>query len=425
VNPRKIWLIAKREYIVNFRRKSFLFTAFGMPLLVVVIMVVVMSMITSSLEDTSGYKSVGVVDHAGVFVSASGAKLAELSKPFALLDTDNQAADMLQKGQIDGYYVLPKDFMTVGSVEAFYRQTLALNEGLRAKFNEAIKQALSTRLDNPAAALRLENPLKELNIYKLGNPQPLDESALIASFMVPVMLGYLIFILTMTTSQFMMSGLSEEKENRMMELFVTSSRPSEMLWGKMLGSGALGLSQIGIWAIFGIGYALLNRTLDIGRLLATMQITPGYLAMVLAYTTLGYLLFGSLMAGIAATTNAEAESRQIASIFSIVGVVPLILLTAFLMDPNGSLPVLLSMIPFTAPVSMILRTSLATVPAGEIVVSLLIMVVSVFGVVWISARIFRLGMLNYGKRPSLRAIWRGVFGGRALVSAAAPREVVS
>jgi ABC-2 type transport system permease protein len=198
-----------------------------------------------------------------------------------------------------------------------------------------------------------------------------------------------------------------------------------MLWGKMLGSGALGLSQIGIWAIFGIGYALLNRTLDIGRLLATMQITPGYLAMVLAYTALGYLLFGSLMAGIAATTNAEQESRQIAGIFSIVGVVPLMLLTAFLMDPNGNVAVLLSMIPFTAPVSMILRTSLATVPAGEIAISLGIMVVSVFAVVWISARIFRLGMLNYGKRPSLRAIWQGVFGGRALVSAAASREVVS
>jgi ABC-2 type transport system permease protein len=242
--------------------------------------------------------------------------------------------------------------------------------------------------------------------------------------MVPSILGVLIFILTMTTSQFMMYGLSEEKENRMMELFITSSRPSEMLWGKMLGAGALGLSQIVIWAAFGIGYALLNRTLDVGQALATLQITPGYLVMVLTYTVLGYLLFGSLMAGIAATTNAETESRQISSIFAILGVVPLMAMVAFIMDPNGSVPVLLSMFPFTAPISMILRTSLAIVPAGEIVLSLAILVVSVCIVMWVSARIFRLGMLNYGKRPSLRAIWQGVFGGRALTSAATSHEGV-
>jgi ABC-type Na+ efflux pump permease subunit len=359
VNLHKIWLIAKREYQVNFRRKSFLFTAFGMPILLVVIWAVVFGLIAQAIDDTSGFNRVGVVDEAAVITDTDGNLIIELPAPFEL-------------------------------------------------FASAAAAELATRLDNPAVATRLQNPLGEMELYRVGSTQPLDESALMISFMAPVFVGLLIFILTMTTSQFLMSGLIEEKENRMMELFVTSSRPSEMLWGKMLGLGLLGITQILIWIAFGVVYLILSGALNLPQVLAGVQLSPGLIFIAVVYSILGYMVYGALMAGIGATVNAEQEGRQLATWVTLPGILPLMFMFVFLTDPNGTVAVVLSLFPLTAPVSMIVRAALASVPPIQIVIGLAIMAVSVVAIMQLSARIFRLGMLNYGKRPNLRQMLRAI-----------------
>jgi ABC-2 type transport system permease protein len=237
-------------------------------------------------------------------------------------------------------------------------------------------------------------------------------TALIGVIFVPFVVGILVFILTMTTSQYLMQGLVEEKENRMMEVFMTSTRPTEMLWGKLLGLGALGLTLIGAWAVFYAVLGTLSGSVDVGQIIANLQITPGYLALTLAYALLGYLIIAAIMAAIGATSNTEQESRQISSVIGLLGGAPFVLAFAFFTDPNGGLATFLSIFPFTAATSMLFRAGLTSVPPEQIALSLGLMVVTVAGVVWLAGRIFRLGMLSYGKRPRLGEIWRALREGR-------------
>lgn len=401
---RKLWLIAKREYLVNFRRKSFLFTAFGMPIFMVVVWAIVFGLMSRVMDDTSGYTRVGVVDQAGIFANYT------LNAPFERMDSPETAASALEAQQIDGYYVIPSNFLSLPTLEAYYRQTQALNEGLRSELGGQIREALSADISDPQIAERLQSPLGELKIFRAGSTQELDELALFITFLAPVFVGVLIFILTMTTSQFLMSGLIEEKENRMMELFITSARPSEMLWGKMLGMGLLGLTQLGIWIGFGIAGALLGGTLNLGRITGALQFSPELIVVTLVFTALGFLFNGSIQAAIGATVNAEQEGRQVASLLVLPSVIPLALMVLFIMDPNGPGPVLMSLIPFTSPVAMILRAALTSVPIWQVLLSAGILFVTVLIVMLVAARIFRAQMLNYGKRPSIREIWRAMLG---------------
>lgn len=412
MNFRKIWLIARREYLTNFRRRSYLFTAFGVPLLTIIILAVVFGLIQSAVEDISGFKAIGIVDNAGIFTDPAGAPRIGLTKPFVLVASEEQARADLQALKLDGYYVLPADFITSGRIDAFNRPTLGLTEGASNKMDELLKKALSQSLNDPALATRLQSPLKDISYYRLGNPQKLEETALIASFIVPLLVGMLIFVSLMTTSQFLMSGLVEEKENRMMEVFATSSRPSEMLWGKILGLGALGLTQMLIWAVFALGVAIVRGGVNFGQILSNLQITPDYLVIILIYSILGYLLFGTVMAGIGAASNAEQESRQVAGLLTIPALLPMMLSFSFIENPYGALPRFFSLFPITAPVGMILRASWSTVPIGDVIISLFLLILCIIGVVWISARVFRIGMLSYGKRLGVRDIIRAFREGR-------------
>ncbi len=412
MNLQKIWLIAKREYTYNFRRRSFLFTAFGIPLFTIGIMVIVMGAVTNSIEDIGRYKQVGVVDQANILVDQANKPVIDFPKPFVLMTSTQEADTALQAKTIDGYYVVPPDFMSNAHLDSYNRPELSLNEGLDARAIDVVKRALAAHVGSTDLAARLQNPLNKLDIYRLGNPQPLQESALLAVFFLPMIFGMLIFISITTTSQFLMSGMAEEKENRMMEMFITSARPLEMLWGKILGLGALGLTQMIVWAVIGLGFASSQGTLNLGQTLTDLQITPGTLISLFVYFILGYLMFGAIMAGVGAMVSAEQEGRQLTGMLSLFGILPIALIVTYINDPNGPIPTIMSMFPLTSPVGMILRMSWTNVSTAEILLSMAILAVSVFGMIWLAARIFRLGMLSYGRRLGIRDIVQAFREGR-------------
>ncbi len=407
----KIWLILQREYLYNIRRRSYLFTAIVIPIVSFALSGLASNFAVSQLDDVGNYQHIGVVDSARIM---SGIKLPA---PYVLLDSEPIAKAGLQNGQLDLYYVLPTDYVTSGHVDSYSRASLA--PGLDGQFLKLVRQALATKVQNPALITRLQDPAPNYKIRRLGSTQVYDQSVLFSSFIVAFGFGLLLFLSISTTSQFLMSGVVEEKENRMMELLVTSSRPSEMLWGKILGLGALGLTQIIIWALLGLVYLIVRGSLDVGTTLANLQITPGLLVLIMAYFVLGYLMFGALMSGLGISVNAEQESRQLSGVISFIAVIPFVLIFSFLSDPNGTLPVIASMFPLTAPLSMILRMAFTTVPPIQIVLSLAILALSAATAIWLAARLFRLGMLNYGKRLGLRGIIGIAFGGRRVITSGA------
>ncbi|GAB4547388.1 MAG: ABC transporter permease [Anaerolineae bacterium] len=423
MNLPKVLLIARREFSYNVRRKAFLFTMFGLPVFIVAMLWLGAELGRTAATDISAFKRVGVVDLASLITDSNGRSRIDLPEPFEIM-AESTASALLEAKEIEGYYILREDFLTTRKPEAVYRRELVIGEALTdALFDKVIKPSVAARVGDPALVARIENPLEELSVYRLGSTQKLDEGAQFAAIFAPIMVGILVFSMTMAVAQYLMMGLVEEKENRMMELFMTSARPIEMLWGKLIGLGTLGIVQIGVWLIMAGIAAALSGT-DLMALLASVQITPNFILIILLFTVMGYGVNASLMAAVGAAVNSEQESRQLASVVSLASVLPIMLLFVFFIDPNGAFATFMSIFPLTSPTGMIVRAALIDVPSEQVILSIVLLLVTMWGVMWLSARIFRLGMLNYGKRLTLGQIWRALREGRQqIVSARTGGEV--
>lgn len=408
---RKLWLIARREYSYNLRRRSFLFTAFGVPIFTFVMWALIFGVADETVSGTGQLGDIGYVDEVGFLADA-------IDKPeeyIAFEDTES-AQEALLAGDIGAYFVVVDDFMNAGEVDVFSVE--GVPEGIEDQFEDFVRTNLVYLAPPDAPIDRLLNPLNVVTV-ELSTGNEVEEDAFFGKIMVPIVFALIFMMAVNTTSQFLMSGVVEEKENRMMEILATSSTPLEMLWGKVLGLGGLGLTQVVVWAV--AGFFLLNAQPD-STFLAGISITPELAILGLIYLVLGYFLFGSIMAAIGAAVSAEQEGRQFAGLFTLVVVLPMILVVNFIEDPNSTVPVVLSLIPLTAPVAMLMRLPLAPVPLWEVLVSIALLVVSVVIVVWFAARIFRLGMLMYGKRLSLGEIINALRQGRRTMTSVAGAE---
>jgi ABC-2 type transport system permease protein len=213
-----------------------------------------------------------------------------------------------------------------------------------------------------------------------------------------------------------MSGVVEEKENRLMEILATSLRPLELLWGKIVGLGALALTQVAFWLVGGILTMLLKE--DAREFITGAAFRPGDIALIVVLFIINFLLFAAIMMGIGAAVTAEAESRQIAGFLSFLALLPIMLSVTFFSNPNGPMPLFFSFFPLTAAAAIIMRIGLTTVPMWQIVLSFVIQVISVAGVVWLAAKVFRLGMLMYGKPLTPRTLWNALREGRVMLTTA-------
>jgi ABC-2 type transport system permease protein len=260
--------------------------------------------------------------------------------------------------------------------------------------------------------------LKETNymVHDLDTDKELSEAAMAGRLLLPFIFVMLYFMATNTTAQFLMSGVVEEKENRLMEILATSVRPIELLWGKLLGLGALALTQVILWVAASLLIAGFNK--DAQSFISGAEFQIGDILLIVLLFVINFLLFAATMLGVGAAVTAEAESRQFAGIFSMIGVLPLMLLVTFFTDPNGVIPVILSFFPLTGATALILRLGLGALPTWQIVLSVAIQVVSVIGVMWLAAKVFRLGMLMYGKALTPRTLWQALREGKTTLTTA-------
>jgi ABC-2 type transport system permease protein len=177
----------------------------------------------------------------------------------------------------------------------------------------------------------------------------------------------------------------------------------QLLLGKIIGLGALGLTQFLVWGGAGLLLIRLGQTVPF---LAGIEFPIDLMLVFLVYFLLSYFLLSSLMAGLGAIAGSEEESRQYSSILSLIWVMPFFLITSLITDPDSPLAVALTLIPFTAPMTVLMRMGFGSVPAWQLVASLVILLLSTLLVVWASGRVFRWALLLYGKRPTPRELWR-------------------
>jgi ABC-2 type transport system permease protein len=207
-----------------------------------------------------------------------------------------------------------------------------------------------------------------------------------------------------------MQSVQEEKNTRVVEILASSIRSTHLLWGKMLGVGAVGFTQLAVWmgtgALLGAYGATAAAAFRPGVVLPRIQLPWSILAFIAIFFVAGYFLYASLYAAIGAMVSSTEEAQQVSTPINVLLGFSPVMLGLILRDPNSSTAVALSMIPFFSPVHMVLRITLQTPPLWQILLSILIIVATTSVIITLSARVYRVGILMYGKRPSLVEVVR-------------------
>jgi ABC-2 type transport system permease protein len=218
-------------------------------------------------------------------------------------------------------------------------------------------------------------------------------------------------------------GVIEEKTNRIVELVIASVRPTELMLGKIIGIGLVGLTQYLIWSLVAMNLSLpgIASIMAMGESGAP-TIPLSMIGYFLLFFLLGYFLYASVYTAIGAPFNTDQEAQQLSMIPSMLIIGGMAVYPSVMNNPNGPVAVFASLFPFTAPLIMYLRTAIAEPPGWQIVLCIVILILSTIGMAWIAGRIYRVGILMYGKKPTLPEIMRWVRyrPGKALQPATPP-----
>jgi ABC-2 type transport system permease protein len=250
--------------------------------------------------------------------------------------------------------------------------------------------------------------MDDFALNKAGRFETKDDRREMLEFMVPFLFSILLGMCIITGGQYLLQGVTEEKESRILESLLCALSTEDLLAGKLLGLGAVGLTLVGVW--MGTGLALGGPMMA----LAGMQPPLALLALAFVYFLLGYLFYAGLMTGIGAVTNNMREAQQFAMMFTFANFVPFILMTSLLAKTDGPLAVTLSLFPPTAATAMMLRlgTPAADVQPWQVAASLGLLALAAWLVLRGAARVFRIGLLMTGKTPNLPEILRWARAGK-------------
>ena len=206
------------------------------------------------------------------------------------------------------------------------------------------------------------------------------------------------------TGGYLLQAVVEEKENRTMEIILTSSSPTQIMTGKVIGNMSVGLTQLLIWILFGlIGFIFLQSNIPE---ISNTQFDWSFFFLMVATFLPAFVMISALMATLGATATETKEAQQIAGLFSLPIAIPFWFVAVFIESPNSPLAIIFSIFPFTAPISLPLRAAFTNIPIWQTISSVGLLVLFAIGAIWLAGRAFRLGMLRYGKKLSLKELFR-------------------
>lgn len=319
--------------------------------------------------------------------------------------------DAVRRGDASSAFILLADYRETSRAKVLIAKRSLLNPGIypghRAVARLVRKSLAAPYITDPRELDRLIQVMEETEeiVGVQGEPPPeaidaregFDETI---RAIVPILFASFFAMLIFVSSGYLLDGVGEEKENRVLEVLLASLTPEELLLGKMLGLGAAGLLQTAFFAVVGLGPLLFFGLLGIGM---------GKLVLMLACGLLGFAMYASLMGASGAVAGNRHEGRQISAVFTLTAASPIFVMPAFLTG-ESSIASGMSLFPLTAPIAMTLRLGVGDVPAWQVVVSLVLMV----GTAWLAwrvgSRVFRVAILMTGARPSLRQVWGWVRG---------------
>lgn len=403
---RKFWLVCWHEFKRHVLRKRFIFAVLSMPLFVGVIGIV--GFLSVWLQYDS--KAIGYIDQFGILKTSQQLekKPNDLMGPVSIIKFDNadDAKTALNNHEIQAYMVLSENYLDTGEVTMVSEGKTGINIG--ADFNKFLTLNLLNGKD-PKVITRLSEG-STLIIRSLDGKRELNIENW-SFILLPIIAGLLFVIAVNVSGGYLLQAVVEEKENRTMELLVTSVSPGELMAGKIVGNLAVGLFELLIWTIFTlIALNILPKFIPMGE---PPKIPFSYILLIIGTFLPAFVMIAAAMGALGATATEMKEAQQIAGFFTIPIVIPYWFITAIMFNPNGGIAVGMSLFPLTAPLALPMRAVFTTIPTWQLVVSISLLFLLAAFALWLAGRVFRLGMLRYGKRIHLKEAFARFPGGRA------------
>lgn len=438
---KKMLAVFKREYLQAVRKKMFIIMTFLMPVLMVGLFIIP----TLMIERGMGKKKIVAVDGTGelksaflapdkapekapdkaaeadvevggrgrdipqrldvTYENAQGKNLDEAAKPFLARLTQSKKEDRL-----DGVFLVPADALSSTDAELRYYSRSATDfitqERLARGVNREVqRRRLTDRGIDPAEIDKLTSDLRvdTVQLSKSGE----QKKGGVANFFVGFILTALLIIPSFVYGLEIMRGIIQEKTDRVVEVLVSSMSPSQLLIGKILGVAAVGLTQVGVWFAMAAGVGAYAATVsamagqNFGQL-----IRPSTFVYFVIFFMLAYLTYVCVYAIGGAVCNSEKEAQQLIAPITMIMMLPWFLMAGILTNPDSGLSVGFSLSPVFGPLTMYVRTLVAEPPMWHVLLSIAVSIVTIAAFFWITAKIFRVGILSYGKRPTLPELWR-------------------
>ena len=415
---RKVWAVIRREFVERVRTKWFWVSAILGPVLFAGIIVF------QIVQSVGGaVRHIAVVDSTSTGFGERVAEALSAGRTFratrvpAGAGVIDSLTRLVEAKQLDGFLIVTNELTETGKAE--YRSSnisslQAIEELQRGLGRLVVKVRLETKGVNPAVVDWAQIPIR-LDTKKIARGRTTAESAG-QSFIMAYIMAILLFMAILLYGVNVMSSVLEEKTTRIVEVLVSSLRPFQLMLGKVVGAGAVSFFQFLIWGVS--ARLLINLRGPIARMLGAdpaaaqgLQLPhiPGAtVAVFMAFFLGGFLLYSAMFAAVGAMSSNEQEARQaqqpvtyllMISYFSIIGLTN---------DPSSTFSRTLSLVPFTSPIATPVRWTAGSMAMSELVASLAILAIAIVGVTWVAARIYRVGILMTGKRPSMKELVRWV-----------------
>lgn len=411
---RRTWTLIRREYLQRVRNKWFLFATFSVPLLMLLAMLLpgilagrkhTRPVVIAVVDGTNSGLEMRLAD-----LLADDSILVRAFKPEALVDDLETLRAALGNDieaispTADAFLVFPPDIDTEGSLGLVEIHDLGNRiRVIRAMAEDVVhwhrlRQAGLEPIDASEALARVDFQV-----------MPFDEAGARGEIfqLIGFVFAMMLYVMFIVYGQMVARGVLEEKTSDIVEILVSSVRPRELMLGKILGIGAVGLTQVGIWAIvgvtlsqFGLG-GRLGELIGLGMALAGFVFPWSILLFAFLYFVLGYLMYSAMFAAAGAMMTSEQDVQQVLVPAMMPIIIPIILMPAVVDTPDATWVQILSMIPVFSPILMPVRYTVMSVPLWQNLAAIGLLMLAIWGMAWVAGRIYRVGILMRGKAPTL------------------------
>jgi ABC-2 type transport system permease protein len=399
----KTFIILKHEFRQALKNRSFIIMTLALPLLVILGVGIYQGVHHWYHPAAPQEEKIGYVDQTGMFNGYT-------SQPgvlFVLYPGEEQAKDALLAKDIKEYFVIPADYLSTGVITRYTTsREVAPSTETTSQITDFLLSNLLAGEVSPQVLDRVKTPLLLASVRLNESGEVAPNQDVVSTYVVPLVFATLFIISIILSSGFLFQSVTEEKENRVIEILLSSVSSGQLMVGKVLGLGTAGLIQVAVWFVT---FVIFSRVAPgIIPALGALSVPASLIGWGLLYFILGYLLLAALFAGLGSIGATARAGQGWSAIFTIPAISPIWFNYFIIGSPEGAVSRALTFFPLTSPVAAMMRLASHAISAWEIALSLIILIGSIALTMWVAAKVFRAFLLMYGKRPALWEIIRYV-----------------